>query len=35
MSDTAVVVVTFVLSYGLIGAYAAYLYIQSRKAGEG
>jgi hypothetical protein len=35
MSDTAVVVVTFVVSYGLIGAYAIYLHLQSRKAGKG
>lgn len=35
MSDTGIVVITFVISYGLIGAYAIYLELQSRKAGKG
>lgn len=35
MSDTAVVVVTFILSYGLIAGYAVYLHLQKRKTGGG
>jgi len=32
MSDTAVVIVTFLVSYGLIGSYAVYLHLKLRKA---
>lgn len=31
MSDTAVVVITFLASYGLIGAYAVYLHLRLRR----
>jgi len=33
MSDTAVVVVTFVASYALIAGYAVYLHLRSRSTG--
>lgn len=34
MSDTVVVIVTFVASYALIVGYAVYLHIRSRSAGS-
>lgn len=34
MSDTAVVAVTFVVSYGLILAYAIFLHVRSRTTGS-
>lgn len=34
MSDTAVVVLTFALSYGLVLAYAVYLHLRLRRAEE-
>ena len=34
MSDTVVVAVTFVVSYGLIAGYAVYLHVRSRSAGS-
>lgn len=35
MSDTAIVVVTFLISYGLIAGYAIYLHLASREIGDG
>lgn len=34
MSDTVVVIVTFVVSYALIVGYAVYLHIRSRSTGS-
>lgn len=34
MSDTVVVIVTFVVSYALIIGYAVYLHIRSRSTGS-
>jgi hypothetical protein len=34
MSDTAIVALTFALSYGLVAAYAVYLHLRLRRAKE-
>lgn len=34
MSDTAVVAVTFIVSYGLILGYAIFLHVRSRTTGS-
>jgi hypothetical protein len=34
MSETVVVVATYLVSYGLIGGYAASLYLRRRRTGE-